>query len=207
MTDTAGNNKVFKRLYQPGTTPVILTVPAFKFATIDGKGDPNGEEFGFATAALYTFSYTVKMSYKSKDVPIDYYEYKVFPLEGEWDLEDKGKPISDKSNYKYKIMIRQPEFLTEALFERFLEAAKNKKPNPQLDKLRFEVIDEELCCQMLHVGSYDSEPASFLLMDKFCTENKYRRISRTHREIYLSDPRRTEASRLKTILRYKVQSL
>jgi len=199
--------KDFKELYLPKTTPVIISVPKMNFIAIEGAGDPNGEEFEQATAALYSISYAVKMSYKSDNVPADYYEYTVFPLEGEWDLVDKSLASTIKENYKYKIMIRQPDFLTPELFERFLMETKKKKPNGKLDKLTFEAIEEGLCCQMMHVGHYDSEPTSFAAMEKFCEENGYKRLSKMHREIYLTDPRKTEGDKLKTVLRFKVASL
>jgi len=160
-----------------------------------------------ATEALYSFSYSVKMSYKSKDVPKGYYDYTVFPLEGVWDLVDKSKPITDKSNFAYSIMIRQPDFLTEELFKRFVNEAKNKKPNVYLEKIRYVTITEGLCCQMLHIGSYDDEPASFEKMEQFCRDNGYERICLKHREIYLSDPRKTEADKLKTVLRFNVRKI
>jgi len=199
--------KDFKELYLPKTTPSIVDVPAMTFAIIDGQGDPNGEDFALATEALYSFSYSVKMSYKSKDVPKGYYDYTVFPLEGVWDLVDKSKPITDKSNFAYSIMIRQPDFLTEELFKRFVNEAKNKKPNVYLEKIRYVTITEGLCCQMLHIGSYDDEPASFEKMEQFCRDNGYERICLKHREIYLSDPRKTEADKLKTVLRFNVRKI
>jgi hypothetical protein len=197
--------KDFKDLYMPKKTPVIVAVPSINYAIINGTGDPNKDEFPLATAALYSFSYAVKMSYKSDNIPNDYYNYTVFPLEGVWDLIDKTLPSTDKSNFKYKIMIRQPDFLTIDLFKRFLFETKNKKPNMYLDKIEYESISEGLCCQMLHLGSYDTEPISFGIMDQFCNDNGYKRISLKHREIYLSDPRRTEPLKLKTVLRYKVE--
>jgi hypothetical protein len=197
--------KAFKDLYLPKTIPSIVTVPSINFVMIEGQGDPNSEEFALKTAALYSFSYAVKMSYKSDNVPDGYYDYTVFPLEGEWDLVDKSIASTDKSNYKYKIMIRQPDFLTSDLFEKFLLQVKKKKPNPYLDKIELVTISEGLCCQMLHVGSYDDEPASFEIMDKYCVDNGYRRICLRHREIYLSDPRKTEAHKLKTVLRFKIE--
>lgn len=196
--------KNYKSLYLPKNEPSLVMVPAFKFVTITGSGDPNGEEFALATGALYSFSYSVKMSYKSKNIPDNYYEYVVFPLEGEWDLVDKEKSNTDKNNYKYKIMIRQPDFLTDALFIRFLSETKIKKPNKYLDSLLFEEIEEGLCCQMLHKGSYDEEVKSFSVMDSFCEVNGYKRDMLTHREIYLTDPRKTEKDKLKTVLRYRV---
>ncbi len=172
---------------------------------IDGTGNPNEEQFSLTTGALYSFSYAVKMSYKSDNVPTDYYDYTVFPLEGVWDLIDKALPTTDKSNFKYKIMIRQPDFLTADLFKRFISETKKKKPNIYLDKIEYSTISEGLCCQMLHLGSYDTEPASFGMMQQFCKVNGYKRISHKHREIYLSDPRRTKPQKLKTVLRYKVE--
>jgi hypothetical protein len=175
------------------------------FFMVSGSGDPNGGEFARAVEALYSLSYTVKMSYKSDDVPDGYYEYTVFPLEGVWDLLDRTKPSTDKNNLKYTIMIRQPDFLTEKWFERFLENAKKKKTNPFLENVRFEQVEEGLCCQMMHLGSFDDEPESFARMEAFCAENGYSRSSKIHREIYLSDPRKTKPEKLKTVLRFLVK--
>lgn len=205
MADKIDYKKNYKNLYLPKAEPVIISVPTIKFAVIEGQGDPNDDGFAADTAALYSFSYAVKMSYKGKDVPTGYYEYTVFPLEGEWDLVDKTKLVSDKSNFSYRIMIRQPEFLTKELFQKFLTDTKKKKPNPSLDKLCFEEDEEGLCCQMLHIGSYDDEPASFKKMEAFCIVKGYQRLSKKHREIYLSDPRKTDAAALKTVLRFKVK--
>ncbi|MBD0384876.1 GyrI-like domain-containing protein [Paenibacillus sp. WST5] len=188
----------------PKTLPEIVEVPRMPFFMISGSGDPNGEEFAKATEALYSLSYAVRMSYKSDDVPAGNYEYTVFPLEGLWDLLDRSKPATDKSNFKYTIMIRQPDFLTEKGFDRFLEQTKRKKPNSYLEKVRFEQASDGLSCQMMHIGSFDDEPESFARMEAFCTEHGFIRSSKIHREIYLSDPRKTEPAKLKTVLRFPV---
>jgi hypothetical protein len=203
------NNKIqykkdYKHLYQPKTTPVIIDVPMMPFIMIRGEGNPNGEEFAQATGALYSLSYAVKMSYKSNNVPAGYYEYTVFPLEGIWDLIDKSKPATDKDNLKYTIMIRQPDFVTEELFSKFVAQTLKKKQNPYLEKLTFGGIKDGLCCQMMHIGSFDDEPESFAKMELFCKESGYLRSEKTHREIYLSDPRKTEASKLRTVIRFSV---
>jgi hypothetical protein len=203
--DKLDYKKEFKELYLPKNNPIVIDVPSMRFAIIDGEGDPNGEEFSLATAALYGFSYAVKMSYKSKEVPNGFYDYTVFPLEGVWDLVDKTKSISDKSNFAYSIMIRQPDFLTNELFERFIAETKKKKPNVYLDKIKYDTIAEGLCCQMHHLGSYDDEPTSFEIMRQFCIDNGYERSSLRHREIYLSDPRKIETGKLKTVLRFNVK--
>ncbi|WP_373483001.1 GyrI-like domain-containing protein [Acetobacterium sp.] len=205
--DKVDYKKQFKSLYLPKKQPTIMAVPLMRFAMLDGNGDPNGEEFAEAVTALYSFSYAVKMSYKSKAIPDSYYDYTVFPLEGIWDLVDKTRSSADKSNYAYTMMIRQPDFLTNELAMRFITEVKKKKPNDFLDHIRLEDLEEGTCCQMLHLGSYDDEPASFEKMEKFCNENGYLRTDKTHREIYLSDPRRTETAKLKTVLRFKVSML
>jgi hypothetical protein len=199
--------KAYKELYLPKSSPAIIKVPPINFVMIDGQGDPNNEEFSIVIGALYSFSYSVKMSYKSKNVPEGYYQYTVFPLEGVWDLIDKTVSAKVKSNFAYTVMIRQPDFLTEELFEYFLAETKKKKSNIYLDKMKYGTITEGLCCQMLHVGSFDNESDSFEWMEQFCEENGYRRISKIHREIYLSDPRKVDSSKLKTVLRFQVEQI
>lgn len=194
--------KEIKALYAAKAKPAIVMVPKLRFVLVEGVGDPNGDAFGGAVGALYSFSYAVRMSGKGGDPPPGFYEYTVSPLEGVWDLHDKGKPITDKSNYRWQAMIRQPDFLTPALYERFLAEIRRKKPSEWLDRLQLADIEEGTCCQMLHLGSYDAEPASFALMEAFCREQGWRRKAKTHREIYLSNPGRTEPDKLKTILRF-----
>lgn len=204
MSERIDYKKKYKNIYLPSTNPVIIDIPKMPYAMVRGEGNPNGEGFSEAVEALYSFSYAVKMSYKGSEAPEGYYEYTVFPLEGVWDLIDKSKPSTDKDNYKYTVMIRQPDFLTEELFHRFLESTMKKKPNPSLEKLTLGEITEGLSCQMMHIGSYDDEPASFERMEDFCRDNGYLRVSKIHREIYLSDPRRVEAAKMKTVLRFSV---
>lgn len=195
--------KEYKELYFPKNRPVLIDVPKMPFITVKGAGDPNGEAFALAVSALYSFAYAIKMSYKGGDAPEGYFPYKVFPLEGVWDMQDPSKPF-EKSNFAYTIMIRQPDFVTGEYFEKVREVLKKKKPNPNLNAAKFERLAEGMCCQMLHIGSYDDEPGSFSKMEDFCRESGFERASRTHREIYLSDPKRTEKSKLKTVLRFKV---
>lgn len=185
--------------------PEIVDVPRMIFFVLSGFGDPNSAEFTKEIEALYSLSYAVRMSHKSDHVPEGYYEYTVFPLEGVWDLIDRSKPATDKSNFKYELMIRQPDFLTEQGFQGFLEQTMKKKPSPYLEKVRLEHMTDGLSCQMLHIGDFDDEPESFGIMEKYCAKNGYIRLSKIHREIYLSDPRRTESAKLKTVLRFPVK--
>lgn len=194
-----------KKFYQPKFEPMIVDVPLFRFITIEGKGNPNHQEFSLATEALYTLSYAFKMSYRKPNPPLGYYEYNVFPLEGVWDLVDKSKDSTDKDNYQYKIMIQQPDFVDKILYDQYLEQVIQKKDNPKLKCLKLEDIHEGLCCQMLHAGSYDQEKLTFEIMEQYCEQNGYERISKCHREIYLSDPRKVDQEKLKTILRFSVR--
>lgn len=193
-----------KQLYVPKAEPAIVDVPAMTFIAIDGEGDPNGPVFAQQTEALYSVSYAVKMSYKGSEVPEGYYEYTVYPLEGIWSLVDIAKPSTDKANLKYTIMIRQPSFLTPALFRAFVDKTAAKKPNSQLARLSLVDIADGLSCQMMHLGRFEDEPASFAKMEAFCAEAGYARASKEHREIYLSDPRRIAPDKLRTVLRFAV---
>ena len=198
-----------KNLYLPKELPETISVPAMKFFTLNGFGNPNSEKFGEEIGILYSLSYGVKMLPKKNIIPQGYFEYTVFPLEGVWDLMDSAKmsDVLDKDSLMYTIMIRQPGFVTDEIAKMVIEKTKDKKPNELYDKVEFVTIEEGLCVQMLHKGSYDSEPESFARMDGYCAENKLQRISKAHREIYLTDARKTAAEKQKTVLRFKVASL
>lgn len=196
-----------KLYYGANKTPQIIDVPVFKYFTISGHGDPNGDEFKLVIEALYCLSYAVKMSYRSATPPNGYYDYKVFPLEGEWTLFDPSLGKSDKANFAYKMMIQQPDFVDEKLFAYYLGLVKAKKNNPKLGLLKFEEICDGLCGQILHFGSYDDEPYTFTRLETFLTEMGYSRTSYDHKEIYLSDPRKTVNEKLRTLLRVKIKNV
>lgn len=195
-----------KELYIPKNQVELITVPEFKFFMIKGKGNPNEEHFSEEVGVLYSLSYAVKMMPKSGITPDGYFDYTVFPLEGVWDITDKGKQENtlDKNELIYTIMIRQPDFITKEIAMKAIEIVKRKKPHPILEHVTFDSIEDGVCVQMLHNGSYDDEPNSFSIMDKYCEKNNIKRISKKHREIYISDARKTESSKLKTVLRYGV---
>ncbi|MGM9923156.1 MAG: GyrI-like domain-containing protein [Bacillus sp. (in: firmicutes)] len=198
--------KAAKQIYIPKKRPELITVPAFRFFVLDGKGNPNDEAFSEAIGVLYSLSYAIKMMPKQGIVPEGYYDYTVFPLEGIWDMEQAGEPGAlDKDNLIYRIMIRQPDFVTEEVAEEVLRIVGKKKPHPLLDSALFTSIEDGLSVQMLHIGPYDEEAASFAEMDEYCENHQLRRTSQVHREIYLSDPRRTQPEKLKTVLRYHVE--
>ncbi len=199
--------KQAKQLYLPKNKPEIVSVPDFKFFMIEGKGNPNNEEFSEAIGVLYSLSYTLKMLPKKGIVPEGYFDYTVFPLEGIWDLaeEARGLEVLDKDSLIYTIMIRQPDFVTEELVQEVINTVKIKKPHVLLDKVKFSSLEEGFCVQMMHVGPYDDEPVSFASMEEFCVQNNLKRLCQTHKEIYISDFRKTQPEKLKTVLRFKVE--
>lgn len=201
-----------KQFYLPKPQPEVIDLPAFPFLVIAGEGNPNSEAFAHCITALYSVSYAVKMQSKRMDpLPDGHYDYTVYPLEGVWDLKRDSIPNPDGSINKddliFNLMIRQPDFASADFVQEMIELTKSKKPSPMLEYLRFETITDGPCVQMLHYGSFDDEPASFRRMENFATEQGLLRLSKVHREIYLSDFRKVPAEKLKTVLRFKVKSV
>ncbi len=196
-----------KNLYLPKQEPELITVPEQKFLMIQGKGNPNSEEFGEKIGVLYSLSYAIKMMPKQGHTPEGYFEYTVYPLEGIWDLTEKGRQLDhlNKDELVYNIMIRQPDFVTKEIVDRAFETTKKKKPHPLLDDVIFKTMEDGLSVQILHQGSYDDEPQSFAKMNEFINANNLEKTFMQHREIYLSDARKVEPEKLKTVLRYMVK--
>ncbi|MBC3796338.1 GyrI-like domain-containing protein [Acetobacterium tundrae] len=197
-----------KSIYLPKAEPEVIDVPGFSFYVIEGKGNPNDEEFATAIGVLYALSYGVKMLPKKGTIPDGYFDYSIYPLEGIWDLSDEAKKtnVFNKDELVYQIMIRQPDFVTQDLAAEIINQVKKKKQHPLLDKVRFKIIEDGLSVQILHKGSYDDEPASFGKMAEFCKEKGLVRAQLTHREIYITDARKTDKEKLKTVLRYSVKA-
>lgn len=201
--------KTDKAFYLPKTEPERITVPAFRFFTIRGAGNPNDESFQDYIGVLYSLAYTVRMSPKSGTAPEGYFEYTVFPLEGVWDVSEAAKAAGfqklDKSTLVFTMMIRQPDFVTSAYACSVIDQVAGKKPSVLLERVRFETIEEGDCVQMTHIGPYDEESASFERMEEFCAAHSLRRASKLHREIYMSDPRKTSPEKMRTVLRFQVR--
>ncbi len=193
-----------KALYVPKQAPVLLEVPELKYIVLDGVGNPNNEEFSAAIEVLYSVSYGVRMLPKKGITPEGYFEYTVYPLEALWKQVEEKEEF-DKDNLQYRIMMRQPDFVTEELLTQVLEIVAKKKPHDRLKEVKLESIQDGDCVQALHVGSYDDEPATFAKLDEFCVANGMERANEWHREIYLSDARKTDPQKLKTVLRFQVK--
>ena len=202
--------KEYKELYQPKSKPQIVEVPPMNYIAVRGTGDPNEDDGAYqqAISVLYAMAYTLKMSYKTDYKIAGFFEYVVPPLEGFWWQDDvDGVNYADKSGFHWISVIRLPDFVTKSDFDWAVQTAAKKK---QMDcsSAKFLTIEEGLCVQMMHVGSYDDEPASVALMDDYLTENGYVNdltAERLHHEIYLSDPRKTAPEKRKTILRHPIK--
>ena len=202
--------KVYKDLYQPGTAPSLLTVPPLRFIAVRGAGDPNEPEGAYQRALnlLYGVAYTLKMSYKT-DYRIDgYFEYAVPPLEGFWRQADvDGMDYGRKADLRWISVIRLPDFVQEKDFSWAVDTAAKKK---KLDFSPVELltVDEGLSVQCMHIGPYDDEPATVEKMHRFLEEQGCAldfSDERLHHEIYLSDPRRGDPAKMKTVIRHPVK--
>ena len=210
MENVKDYKKEYKNLYQPKTTPAVVEVEEMQFVAVEGKGNPNDEngEYQRAIEVLYGIQYTIKMSKKGNNIPKGYFDYVVPPLEGFWWLENEANfTFENKSKYCWISLIRLPEFVDERVFEWACEEV-SKKKKIDTTKAKLLKINEGLCVQCLHIGSYDDEPKTLKQMDEFIEKNGLQNDinkTRRHHEIYLSDPRKTEISNLKTILRIPVK--
>lgn len=202
--------KAYKQYYQPKDQPEIIHVQKANYIAMRGQGDPNAENGSYqqAISILYAIAYTLRMSYKTDYKIEGFYEYVVPPLEGLWwQTGIHGVDYTDKSTFQWIAMIRLPDFITNEHFHWAIHTA-SKKKKIDCSKAEFFTIDEGLCVQILHKGTYDDEPYSVAKMDAYLDEQGYQNDfseGRYHHEIYLSDPRKTRTDQLKTILRHPIK--
>lgn len=208
--------KEYKEFYVPPKKPTIVEVPPMNYLAVRGKGDPNAEdgEYKESIGLLYAIAFTIKMS-KKGDYRIEgYFDYVVPPLEGFWwqeGVEDgevnEGIDYARKSDLHFISCIRLPDFVTKKDFDWAIAEATAKKKQ-DFSQVEFLPVSEGLCVQCLHIGPYDDEPATVERMHEFMTEQGYEldfSEDRLHHEIYLSDPRRCDPARLKTVVRHPIK--
>ena len=202
--------KEYKELYAPKKGPGIIEVPPITYVAVRGSGDPNEESGAYqqAIAVLYAISYTIKMSKKGVRQIDGYVDFVVPPLEGFWWQEGiEGADYAHKETFNWTAVIRLPDFVTREVFDWAVqEATKKKKIDCSIAE--YLQVDEGLCVQCLHVGSYDDEPATVEAMDAFAREQGYvidLSQDRRHHEVYLSDARKVAPEKLKTIIRHPIK--
>lgn len=204
--------KEYKEFYMPAKKPGIVTVPPMNYIAVRGKGDPNAEdgEYKASIGMLYGIAVTIKMSKLGSHKIDGYFDYVVPPLEGFWQQEGAAEiDYKHKENFKFISVIRLPDFVTEDEFRWAVEEAERKKKT-DFSKAEFLRVDEGLCVQCMHIGSYDNEPVTVELMRRFMEEQGYAldiTDERLHHEIYLSDVRKTAPERLKTVIRHPIKKI
>ena len=202
--------KEYKEFYIPKNKPSIVEIPKMNYIAVRGKGNPNDEEGEYkkTIGLLYGIAFTIKMSYKGTHKIDGYFEYVVPPLEGFWWQYGRvGIDYNQKEELNFISIIRLPDFVTKKDFDWAIEEA-TKKKKQDFSKVEFLTYDEGICVQCMHVGSYDNEPATVELMHKYMEENGYIldiTDKKFHHEIYLSDPRKCNENKLKTVIRHPIK--
>jgi len=191
-----------KAEYVAPKKPVLVEVGPAPYLTIEGRGEPSGEAFQAKVGAMYQMAFTIKMTRKFASKG----DYKVCHLEGLWWAERKGVDFMDvpPQEWRWKLLIRTPDFITAEDLGDATEALRKKKKPPVFEEVELGTIEEGLCVQVLHVGPYDTEPETIAAMHDLAEVNGLT-FHGLHHEIYLSDPRRVSPERLRTILRHPVR--
>ena len=222
--------KEYKEFYMTKNEPEIVKIPPMNYVAVRGKGNPNVEcgDYQQAISILYAVAYTLKMSYKTDYKIEGFFEYVVPPLEGFWwqgeqhpvdaemrtDRTDrrenvKGIDYSNKDTFNWISVIRLPDFITEKDFAWAVQTA-TKKKKIDCSLAEFLTIDEGLCVQIMHQGSFDSEPATVALLEDYLKEQGYENNineQRLHHEIYMSDARKVAPEKWKTVIRHPIKKV
>lgn len=191
--------KQLKHLYQPPWKEVVtVEVPEMNFLMVDGKGDPNtSQEYAEAVEVLFQVSYALKFMVKKGSLAID---YGVMPLEGLWWADDMSAfTAGDKSNWLWTMMIMQPDFVTSEMVEKAMRDVKKRKNPAAISKLRFEAYAEGKAAQIMHVGPFSEEGPTVEKVHQCIVSMGERRGK--HHEIYLSDIRKADPAKWKTVIR------
>ena len=193
--------KRLRHLYGPSAREVtVVDVPSMNFLSVDGRGDPNtSAEYAAAVEALFSVSYAAKFAVKKGPSAVD---YGVMPLEGLWWADDMSDFVTDdRSGWRWTMMIMQPEFVTAELIEEVTAAVAGKKPDlAALASVRFGAFEEGVAAQTLHVGPFTTEGPTIERVHAFIADSG-KALSGSHHEIYLSDIRRADPSKWKTVIR------
>ena len=202
--------KEYKEFYMPKSKPEIVNVPKANYIAIRGEGNPNDEggDYQKAIEVLYAVAYTLKMSYKTDHRIEGFFDYVVPPLEGFWWQKGiVGVDYHDKSSFCWISVIRLPDFITKEDFDWAVDSA-TKKKKLDCSKAEFLTIDEGLCIQIMHIGAFDDESLTVEIMDQYLGDNGYENDfsnTRLHHEIYLSDARRVDPRKWKTVVRHPIR--
>ncbi len=193
--------KTVKAAFTGRKQPEIVTIPPMKYVAVSGDGNPNSsEQFEQAVGVIYGMAYTMKFEAKKLEK-----DFVVPPMEGQWWSEDMDDFMeAKKDNWKWKVMVALPDFIDRDAFEKAREILKKKKNPPLLERAELEEMEDGPSVQVQYVGPYAEEAATIAAMHHFAEVQGYR-LRGFHREVSLSDPRRTDPDKLKTIIRHPVE--
>ena len=205
--------KEFKRFYKPSENPEFIEIPKMNFIAVRGKGNPNEREGKYQKAVemLYGVAYTLKMSYKTQYKIEGFFEYVVPPLEGLWWQENTEYEnyLLNKDLFSWISLIRIPDFVKKEDVEWAVKTATPKKKK-DFSKVEFFTYDEGVCVQCMYIGSHNDEPETIQKMNEFTREKGYSinlTDKRYHHEIYLSDPRKADIDKIKTVIRQPIKKI
>lgn len=195
--------KTLKHLYRPSSKAIsVVDVPEMAYLMIDGEGNPNiSESYGQAVQALYTLAYGIRAISKAAGSV-----FTVMPLEGLWSFAGESEhnfgrlTQEQKDSFVWTMMILQPENITAEMVAEARETVRKTKSPALLDEVRFESYHEGDAVQIMHIGSYDEEGPNIARLHQHIADNGWT-LSRKHHEIYLSDPRKVDVQKMKTIIR------
>ncbi len=194
--------KLHKDQYLARKKPVLITARLARYLAIEGRGEPGGGEFQVRVGALYAAAFTLKFTSKGEGR-----DYVVCKLEAVWwadGCDDGDFSQVPREQWRWQLMIRTPDFVADADLSAAAEKILAKGKCPEIVDVRLAELEEGRCVQMLHVGPYEDEPETMAVMRAFAEEQGLAFAGR-HHEIYLSDPRRVEPARLRTILRMPIR--
>ena len=197
--------KADKNYYKASPTPEIRDLDSYYYLSREGSGKPESEDFNKAIEQTYAVAYKIKFLCKAEDM-----DFTVPKMEAFWwiagGLEKQYLfPQTPREDWFWKIVIRMPDFVEADHFYRAVQTVKTKTPELlEKDEVKYELINEGKCVQILHLGSYSMEEPTIMKMMDYIQECGLK-VTGYHHEIYLSDPRKTTEPKLRTILRYGVE--
>lgn len=196
--------KEYHELFEASVKAIdTVDVPEFQFLMIDGIGNPTTDEFKMQSKAMNILAKAIRSYYKEKEE----ISYLISPLEGMWDTYDNSKfDVTRKKMIRYTLMLSQPKFLTEEVFEEVKNSLINKKGNPYIKDIYLKKFTEGKSVQMLHIGPYNTEIMTTKeIMEYIIVQNM--KLNGMHHEIYLNNPEKVVPEKLKTIVRYAVSEI
>ena len=192
--------KEYKSYYNAGKNPEIVEFDEANYLTIEGIGEPAGKMFVSKVEALYPLAYGIKKICKEQDK-----DFGVPKLEGLWWVEGDTPPLEiPRNEWRWKLLIRMPEFITKELMFSVQPVVAKKKKNELVQKIALEKMTEGKCVQIMHIGPYSTEHKTINELMAFIDANGIS-VNGKHHEIYLSDPRKNKPDKMKTIIRYPVK--